>query len=119
MVSVVSILKQIETHNRYPNVVRLRDTKGYKSRKDNMEAITSFGEWVQIRRETLRLTRKVLAQQVGCSAITIKKIERGERRPSVQIAKLLAIHLRIPEAEQRDFIRGVRGEFVADMVDPD
>jgi adenylate cyclase len=33
------------------------------------------------------LTQDVLAQQVGCSVFTIRKIERDERRPSRQIAE--------------------------------
>ena len=59
-----------------------------------MLEIAPFGEWVQKRRNQLGLSRNGLAQQVGCSPVTIKKIERDERRPSVQI----------PEAEQEDFI---------------
>jgi transcriptional regulator with XRE-family HTH domain len=43
--------------------------------------IVSFGEWVQKRRNQLGLSRNGLAQQVGCSPVTIKKIERDERRP--------------------------------------
>lgn len=46
-----------------------------------MSDIVSFGEWVQSRRNQLRLSRTSLAQQVGCSPVTIKKIERDERRP--------------------------------------
>ncbi|MCP4422590.1 MAG: XRE family transcriptional regulator, partial [Chloroflexi bacterium] len=78
-----------------------------------MSEIISFGEWAQVRRNQLRLSRTDLARQVGCSPVTIKKIERDERRPSVQIAELLAQHLQIPETEQEDFIHRARGGFVA------
>ncbi|MEM7116133.1 MAG: helix-turn-helix domain-containing protein [Chloroflexota bacterium] len=84
-----------------------------------MSKIVSFGEWVQARRNQLRLSRTVLAQQVGCSPVTIKKIERDERRPSFQIAELLAQHLKIPEADQDNFIRRARGEFVARFGSPE
>jgi transcriptional regulator with XRE-family HTH domain len=72
--------------------------------------IVSFGEWLQKRRRRLDLTRRALAQMVGCSSETIKKIERDERRPSRQIARLLAAHLQIPDAETEDFIRRARGQ---------
>lgn len=83
-----------------------------------MTEIVSFGEWLQKRRNQLGLTRKALAQQVGCSPVTIKKIERDERRPSVQIARLLAQHLQIPESEQDTFIRRARGEYVPGLDVP-
>ena len=72
----------------------------------------SFGAWVQERRGQLRLTRKALADRVACSPAMIKKIERDERRPSLQIAELLAQHLNVSPAEQDDFVRRARGEYV-------
>ena len=72
----------------------------------------SFGEWVQNRRTGLDLTRNQLAHKVGCSPVTIKKIERDERRPSRQIAELLAEHLLIPTDQVDQFIRKARGEYV-------
>jgi serine/threonine protein kinase/tetratricopeptide (TPR) repeat protein/DNA-binding XRE family transcriptional regulator len=80
--------------------------------------IVSFGEWMETRRKRLGLTRKALAVLAGCSTVTVQKIERDERRPSVQLAQLLAQHLQIPENEQDDFIRRARGEFVPDMPPP-
>jgi transcriptional regulator with XRE-family HTH domain/tetratricopeptide (TPR) repeat protein len=80
--------------------------------------IISFGEWVQKRRNQLGISRTVLARQVGCAPITIKKIERDERRPSVQIAELLAEHLQVPEQDQKPFLRMARGEFVERMTAP-
>jgi hypothetical protein len=38
--------------------------------------IVSFGEWVQERRNQLRPSRPALARLVGCSPVTIKKIEQ-------------------------------------------
>ena len=83
-----------------------------------MTEIVSFGEWLQKQRNQLGLTRKALAQHVGCSPVTIKKIERDERRPSVQIAQLLAQHLQIPEIEQDTFVRRARGEYVPHLNVP-
>lgn len=83
-----------------------------------MTEIVSFGEWLQKRRNQLGLTRKALAQQVGCSPVTIKKIERDERRPSVQLAQLLAYHLQIPDIKQDAFIRRARGEYVPGLDMP-
>jgi len=80
--------------------------------------IVSFGAWVQERRDQLGLTRKSLALQVGCSPVTIKKIERDERRPSVQIAELLATHLQIPNNRREAFILLARGNFVPGFPTP-
>lgn len=80
--------------------------------------VISFGEWVQQRRLALDLTRPILAHQVGCSPITIKKIERDERRPSRQIAALLAEHLLIPERDHAKFTQMARGEYVATPLSP-
>ncbi|MDX1417470.1 MAG: helix-turn-helix transcriptional regulator, partial [Candidatus Promineifilaceae bacterium] len=74
--------------------------------------------WVQARRNQLGLSRTGLARLISCSPVTIKKIERDERRPSVQIAQLLATHLQIPASEQDAFIRRARGEFVVHFSSP-
>jgi predicted ATPase/transcriptional regulator with XRE-family HTH domain len=60
----------------------------------------SFGWRVRQRREALGLTRKELAQRISCSIEMIRKIESGERYPSVEIAKLLAEQLAIDPDEQ-------------------
>ena len=73
----------------------------------------SFGAWVQQRRLALGLTRPALAQRVHCSPSTIKKIERDERRPSPEVAELLAGALAIPDPDRLPFLRMARGEFVA------
>jgi transcriptional regulator with XRE-family HTH domain len=83
-----------------------------------VESIVSFGYWVHRRRKALDLTQTMLAGQVGCSPVTIRKIEGDERRPSRQIAELLADHLLIPEADRDRFLRMARGEFIAAMPSP-
>jgi predicted ATPase/DNA-binding XRE family transcriptional regulator len=76
-----------------------------------MDAIVSFGAWIRRRRRVLDLTQAVLAQQVGCALVTIKKIEQESRKPSLHMAKLLAQHLAIAEAEQEAFLRLSQGEY--------
>ncbi|MDX1415769.1 MAG: AAA family ATPase [Candidatus Promineifilaceae bacterium] len=83
-----------------------------------MDSIASFGYWVRRRRKTLDLTQSTLAQRVGCSVVTIRKIERDERRPSRQMAELLADHLLIADTERDNFIRMGRGDFVASIASP-
>ncbi len=85
--------------------------------KDPTTAIISFGEWVQQRRLALDLTRPALARLVGCAPVTLKKIERDERRPSRQIAALLADHLVIPAHDHEKFLQMARGEYVATALD--
>jgi predicted ATPase/transcriptional regulator with XRE-family HTH domain len=69
-----------------------------------------FGEWVKQRRKILDLTQSELAQNTGCSVFALRKIESGERRPSKQLAELLAQSLEIPSDEKPIFIRVARGE---------
>ncbi len=68
----------------------------------------SFGDWLKLRRKELDLTREELAKQVACSPIMIYKLEAAERRPSKQIASLLAHKLKIPEIELDTFIKFAR-----------
>ena len=82
-----------------------------------MEEVYSFGYWVMRRRKALDLTRAGLAQQVSCSPETIKKIERDERRPSRQVAELLAEALAVPGEERELFLQAARGERPADQLD--
>lgn len=74
-----------------------------------MDAYFSFGAWVQKRRRALDLTQGDLARLVGCAEVTIQKIEADARRPSRQIAELLAEHLRIAPDEWAAFIARARG----------
>lgn len=54
-----------------------------------LESTVSFGYWVRRRRKALDLTQEALAQQVGCAAVTLRKIEAGERQPSPEMAQRL------------------------------
>jgi predicted ATPase/DNA-binding XRE family transcriptional regulator len=70
----------------------------------------SWSEWLKCRRQELDLTQEQLAQRASCSVFAIRKMESGERRPSRQLAKMLAQSLEIPCEEQAVFIRVARGE---------
>lgn len=85
--------------------------RGYNVTHSRLDEFISFGDWVRRRRKTLDLTQADLARRIGCVAVTIKKIEREERRPSPEMAQLLADHLAIPQARRADFMRLARGQF--------
>jgi predicted ATPase/transcriptional regulator with XRE-family HTH domain len=70
---------------------------------------SSFGVWLARRRRALDLTQADLAAQVGCSVITIRKIEADLRTPSRQIAERLAECLAIAADERPAFMQLARG----------
>jgi predicted ATPase/transcriptional regulator with XRE-family HTH domain len=74
-----------------------------------MDETDSFGYWVRRRRKALDLTQEDLAQRVGCAAITLRKIEADERRPSSQLAERLAYCLALPDAECPAFMAAAIG----------
>jgi hypothetical protein len=49
--------------------------------------------------------------------VTIKKFEHDERRPSRQMAELLAQRLAIPQAIRENFLQMARGEFAPSASD--
>ena len=76
----------------------------------------TFGAWLKRRRRQLDLTQKGLAFNAGCSVGTIRKMESDERRPSRQLAGLLAVHLEIPSEQTEAFIAFARAEPYTDDV---
>ena len=78
----------------------------------------TFGEWLQQQRSLRKLTREEFAKRVGCSVSALQKIEYGERRPSKQIAELMANCLDVPPGERVTFVRVARGELSADRLSP-
>ena len=67
-----------------------------------------FGEWIKQRRKTLDLTQAELAGRAACSLPGLRKIEAGVRRPSKQLAELLAKGLEVPVEERSTFVRVAR-----------
>src|SRR6476659_8350822 len=79
----------------------------------------TFGEWLKHRRKELDYTQDQLARLADCSPAMIRKIEAGDRRPSRQIAELLAEHLEVAPNEREAFFRLARlGEHTAPLPQP-
>ena len=81
-----------------------------------MEPIFSLGQWLKRRRKARDLTQEALAQLVGCSLETIRKIEGDARRPSRQIAERLAEHLGLAPDERTTFLQTARAELSAERL---
>jgi transcriptional regulator with XRE-family HTH domain len=74
----------------------------------NSSQTVFFGEWLRQRRKALDLTQEQLAERIGCSPDTIRKIELGVRRPSRQVADLLADLFQVPVEDREAFINFAR-----------
>lgn len=81
-----------------------------------MDDAISFGQWIKRRRKALGLSQQELARLVGCSTSAVVKIEADERRPSSQIAELLAKHLELPAEQQALFLKVARRQKAADHL---
>src|SRR5512134_3220352 len=93
------------------------NAKATKFSSDEEDFPPCFSEWLKRRRQELDLTQEQLAQRASCSVFAIRKIEMGERRPSRQLAKLLAKALQIPAESQPTFIQIARGERSIEYLD--
>jgi predicted ATPase/transcriptional regulator with XRE-family HTH domain len=78
----------------------------------------TFGEWLRRQRTHRHLTREEFSKRVGCSVSTLRKIEDDERRPSSQIAGLIANTLDISPADHETFLRVARGEWGTNHLSP-
>lgn len=74
----------------------------------------SFGYWIRRQRQALDLTQAALAQLIGCAKVTISKLERDERRPSRQMAELLAEYLAVPNNQRAYFLAATLGDYAVD-----
>jgi predicted ATPase/transcriptional regulator with XRE-family HTH domain len=89
-----------------------------------VEQTSTFGHWLKTRRKALDLTQAELAKRVGCATISIQLMETGKRRPSKQMAELIASQLNIPIEEHQDFIKFARAgtddhaRGMSDQADP-
>ena len=75
-----------------------------------MAETISFGNWIRQRRRALDLTQEEVAASIGCSISAIRKIEADERRPSHQVAALLADMLQIADPDRALFLKVARRE---------
>ncbi len=71
---------------------------------------TSFGQWLRKTRKAQGITQEELASQIGCAFETIRKIEAGSRRPSRQMAELIARKLGIAERDLPEFAAWARAD---------
>ncbi len=76
-----------------------------------MTELASFGEWLKRQRMGRGWTQEQLASQIGCAAITLRKIEAEERRPSAEIVNQLVKLLEIPQNEKGNFLKFARGDW--------
>ena len=83
-----------------------------------MVSPVTFGEWLRQKRDDLRFTRKEFSERVGCSVSALRKFESDERRPSIQIAELIANCIEVPLAERKTFVQVARGELTIDRLPP-
>ena len=83
----------------------------------NISTAISFGEWLKRKRKAFDLTREELAERIGYSAATVRKIEDEERRPSAQIVERLAEIFNIPHNERESFLRFARGDWKSAPVE--
>jgi len=73
-----------------------------------MATETTFGGWLRQQRRQLDWTQAALAQRVGYSVATIRKLERDELRPSKHLAELLAQTLEIAVTQHASLVNFAR-----------
>jgi eukaryotic-like serine/threonine-protein kinase len=82
----------------------------YEIREMEMDNTPSFGRLLKEYRKTSDLTQEQLAEKVGYSIETIKKIEAGKLRPGKPLAEQLADVLRVAPEDHEAFIKIARQE---------
>lgn len=68
----------------------------------------TFGQQLRRLRRARDLTQEALAEQAGCAVDTLRAIESGRRRPSRELAAILAERLGVPSAERQVFLERAR-----------
>jgi predicted ATPase/Tfp pilus assembly protein PilF/DNA-binding XRE family transcriptional regulator len=74
-----------------------------------MQEEISFGTWLRKQRRALDLSRRALADQVGCAEITLRRIEAGTLKPSRELTNILLEKLGISESERPQWVSFARG----------
>jgi predicted ATPase/DNA-binding XRE family transcriptional regulator len=77
--------------------------------------VDPFGAWLRKHRRNLDLTQEEFARLVPCSTIAIRKIEAGERRPSLQMAERFADLFDISLAQRGNFLKYARGNILVQL----
>src|SRR4030095_3623116 len=83
-----------------------------------MESTSTFGQWLKERRHELDLTQEAVAEAANCTEEPLRKIERGRRRPSRQMAELLADRLQVEPQIRPAFVLWARGASAAPSFPP-
>lgn len=73
-----------------------------------MSKEVAFGAWLKQWRKDQGIGSDAMSERIGCSTIALYKIESGDRKPSRQVALLLAEILGVPNDEQETFIAFAR-----------
>src|SRR5438034_5455341 len=73
-----------------------------------MAEAETFREWMRQMRKAHDLIQEQLADRIGCSPETIRKIEAGRRRPSRQMVDLLADTFDVPQEDRPALMRLAR-----------
>ncbi|MDW8043784.1 MAG: helix-turn-helix domain-containing protein [Nitrososphaerota archaeon] len=81
--------------SRQPRGTRLERYGSIVDRVERYELVEGYGEVVRRAREARFLTREQLAELVGEKASTIRRIENGELRPSIELARKLEKALKV------------------------
>lgn len=76
----------------------------------------SFGAWLKARRRALGITQGDLARRVGVAEVTVRKIEADERRPSPQVAAMLADQLALEPGVRARFLLAARAALSPDQL---
>src|SRR5689334_20227702 len=81
-----------------------------------MTTETTFGGWLRQQRRRLDWTQVELAQRVGYSVATIRKLERDELRPSKRLAELLAQALDVVATQHASLVTFARSTSTPDVA---
>ncbi len=73
-----------------------------------MKEPQTLGRWLKKLRAEQDLTQEMLAEQVGCSLVTLRSFEIGSRRPSREMAERIADTLQVPTEQRAEFLRLAR-----------
>jgi class 3 adenylate cyclase len=69
-----------------------------------------FGVWLRKQRRAMDLSRQVLASQISCAEITLRRIEAGTLVASRELAAIILENLGIPKYMLEHWVNYARGE---------